>query len=171
MVVRLYGKQSRMTGKEYNQNVDTWADSAYRFARRCCNDDERCRDAVQDAFASLWEHRAEVAADKGRQWLMSAVHNRLMSLLRHEQTALKVAESSPPPQQVEPDVGFDLRDAVERALRSLPPIQRECLQLCDVEGYHYKEIGNILSLSDQQVQVYIFRARVALRKKLKEYQI
>lgn len=160
-----------MTGEEYNRNVDIWSDSAYRFAKRCCNDDERCRDAVQDAFASLWEHRREVGADKGRQWLMSTVHNRLMSLLRHEQSATRAAENSPPPRMVEPDVGFDLREAIEKALLSLPTIQRECLQLCDVEGYHYKEIGNILNLSDQQVQVYIFRARVALRKKLKEYQI
>lgn len=158
-----------MTGEEYNKGVGLWADAAYRFARRCCNDDERCRDAVQDAFAKLWEHRKEVQADKGRAFLLSTVHNRLMSLFRHDRV---VAEASPPLMvEAPPDEGFDLKEAVEQALQSLPPIQRECLQLCDVEGYHYKEIGNILSLSDQQVQVYIFRARVALRKKLKEYHI
>lgn len=160
-----------MTGEEYNQNVDVWADSAYRFARRCCDDDERCRDAVQDAFASLWEHHRDVSAEKGKQWLMSTVHNRLMSLHRHDQSARKAAESSRPSQEVPPDVGFDLREAIERALQTLPRVQRQCLQLYDVEGYHYKEIADILNLSDQQVQVYLFRARVALRKKLKEYQI
>lgn len=156
-----------MTGEEYNKHVDVWADSAYRFARRCCFDNERCKDAVQDAFAKLWEHRKEVDVAKGKQWLISAVHNRLMSLYRHDKTVREATSSSPPSQYSEPDTRFELRDALEKALAELPQIQRECLQLYDVEGYHYKEIGTILKLSDQQVQVYIFRARVALKKKLK----
>ena len=72
---------------------------------------------------------------------------------------------------VEPGTDFELRDAIEKALQSLPPIQRECLQLRDIEGYTYKEISNILSLSEDQVSVYLFRAKVALRKKLIEYKI
>ena len=46
-------------------------------------------------------------------------------------------------------------------------MQRAILQLRDVEGYSYREIGETLSLSDSQVQVYLFRARVAMRKQLK----
>lgn len=156
-----------LTDKEYNKAIDLWADAAYRFARRCCNDDERCRDAVQDAFASMWEHRDEVRNDTGKSYLLTMVHNRLMSVLRHE----RVLNTAPPPieETTPPDEGFDVRDAIELALRTLPPLQQQCLQLRDVEGYSYKEISNILNISDQQVQVYIYRARVALQKKLKEF--
>ena len=73
--------------------------------------------------------------------------------------------------RVEPDTSFELRDAIAQALQSLPPIQRECLQLRDVEGYTYKEISSILGISEDHVSVNIFRARVALRKKLKDYRI
>lgn len=72
---------------------------------------------------------------------------------------------------IEPGTDFELRDALEKALQSLPPIQRECLQLRDIEGYTYKEISNILNLSEDQVSVYLFRAKVSLRKKLIEYKI
>ncbi|MGX8713742.1 MAG: RNA polymerase sigma factor, partial [bacterium] len=40
--------------------------------------------------------------------------------------------------------------------------------LAHVEGYSYAEIGETLSLSDSQVQVYLFRARVTMRKQLKQ---
>jgi len=36
--------------------------------------------------------------------------------------------------------------------------------LRDYEGYSYEEIGEILDLSESQVKVYIYRARVALKK-------
>ena len=59
-----------------------------------------------------------------------------------------------------------LSDEMAGALASLPEIQRSILQLRDVDGYSYKEIARMLDISDQQVQVYLFRARTAMRKKL-----
>lgn len=158
-----------MTREEYNHNVDVWADCVYRFARRCCKDDERCKDAVQDAFANLWEHRKEISVIKGKQWLFSVVHNKLISQYRHDRVAEKMFVDTTDSPVVDPDFAFDIKDAIRFAMDLLPPIQRECLQLRDVEGYHYKEIADILNISVQQVQVYIFRARVSLQKTLKEY--
>ena len=66
-----------------------------------------------------------------------------------------------------PDERFDLREAIECSLQALPEVQRAILQLRDVEGYSYAEIGETLGLSDSQVQVYLFRARVTMRKQLK----
>ena len=39
-------------------------------------------------------------------------------------------------------------------------------QLKDVEGYSCKEIADMLSLTEKQVSVYLFRARVSLKKTL-----
>jgi RNA polymerase sigma-70 factor (ECF subfamily) len=36
-----------------------------------------------------------------------------------------------------------------------------------MEGYDYKEIGEILKLNESQVKVYLFRARQKLRDELK----
>jgi len=46
----------------------------------------------------------------------------------------------------------------------LPELQRMVLLLRDYEGYSYKEIGEMASLSESQVKVYIYRARVFLKK-------
>lgn len=68
----------------------------------------------------------------------------------------------------QPDESFDLKEAIENALVTLPEVQRAILQLRDVEGYSYREIGETLGLSDDKVQVYLFRARVSMRKQLKK---
>jgi RNA polymerase sigma-70 factor (ECF subfamily) len=48
----------------------------------------------------------------------------------------------------------------------LPEIQRHVVLLRDYEGYSYAEIGEITQLNEQQVKVYIFRARQTLRSLL-----
>ena len=57
---------------------------------------------------------------------------------------------------------------LDRALDTLPPVQKAVVLLRDYEGYSYEEIGEISGLSEAQVKTYIFRARVALRKYIGE---
>jgi RNA polymerase sigma-70 factor (ECF subfamily) len=148
--------------------VRLWADDAMRFAMRCCPSRPDCEDAVQEALASLWSHRDEVSSDKGKGYLLSAAYRSLMMILRHSKVARMHAEQATPETVQMPDERFDLREAIERCLQTLPEVQRAILQLRDVEGYSYAEIGETLSLSDSQVQVYLFRARVTMRKQLKQ---
>lgn len=162
-------RKRQLTTQENNKGVDAWADDAYRFALACCADSKSCKDAVQEAFARLWEKRTEVQFEKGKPYLLSMVHNQLVSMLRYQKVRTGTELSAE--EVVEPNDSFDLRDAIQKAMATLPTIQRECLRLRDVEGYAYKEIANILNISDQQVQVYIFRARVALKRQLKEFHI
>ena len=156
-----------MTAKEYNRCVDHCADDVMRFAVRCGCRREDCEDAVQEALASLWKHREYVDVAKGKSYLLSAAYRRLMSHFRHDAVAQEYAEKTVSQVSQMPDESFDLKDAIERSLQTLPEVQRAILQLRDVEGYSYAEIGETLSLNDKQVQVYLFRARVAMRKQLK----
>ena len=56
---------------------------------------------------------------------------------------------------------------VERIVNILPPIQKSIILLRDIEGYSYGDIGQILDLSPSQVKVYLFRARMKIKKQLK----
>lgn len=147
--------------------MDSCVDDVMRFAVRCGCRLEDCEDAVQEALASLWRHRENVAIDKGKSYLMGAAYRRLMSHFRHDAVAHEYADNIVQQVSQMPDESFDLKDAIERSLQTLPEVQRAILQLRDVEGYSYAEIGETLSLNDKQVQVYLFRARVAMRKQLK----
>ena len=157
-----------MTAKEYNTSVARWADDALQFAVRVCGSRPDSEDAVQDALVSLWQRHDAVALERGRGYLLSTTYRRLMSSFRHRAVqrdyAVELGATSPATQS--PDEGFDLRDALEHCLQALPEVQRAILQLRDVEGYSYAEIGDTLSLDENRVQVYLFRARVAMRKHL-----
>ena len=155
-----------MTAKEYNTSVRLWADDAMRFAVRCGGTKADSEDAVQDALASLWQQHESVALERGKGFLLSTTYRRLMSLFRHQAVQRDHAAELATPVAQAPDEGFDLREALERALGVLPEVQRAILQLRDVEGYSYAEIGETLAISEDRVQVYLFRARVAMRKHL-----
>jgi RNA polymerase sigma factor (sigma-70 family) len=57
----------------------------------------------------------------------------------------------------------DLNEILHEALETLPERQKSVVLLRDYEGYSYQEIGEITSMSESQVKVYIFRARKALK--------
>lgn len=61
---------------------------------------------------------------------------------------------------------FDVKQTLDDAVSKLPEIQRHVVLLRDYEGYSYAEIGEITQLNEQQVKVYIFRARQKLRSLL-----
>lgn len=157
-----------MTAKEYKHHTPGWADDALRFTLRCCPSRPDCEDAVQEALASLWTCHSSVSLSKGKPYLLGAAYRSLMHTLRHAKVERQHADTlrSRATDNLSPDLRFDLREAIEQALQCLPEVQRAILQLRDVEGYSYHEIAETLQLSDSQVQVYLFRARVAMRKQL-----
>lgn len=61
----------------------------------------------------------------------------------------------------------DRHQLVEQALQKLPPAQRVPLVLYHLEGLRYEEIAAQLNVSLGKVKTDIFRAREALRRKLR----
>lgn len=157
-----------MTAEEYSEAVKLWRSDVLHFALRCGGSRSDSEDAVQEALASLWSHRGEIGVERGKRYLMGAAYRRLMHTFRHRRVEQAHADAEQRLAQplTQPDESFDLREAVERSLKSLPEVQRAILQLRDVEGYSYREIGETLGIDDDRVQVYLFRARVAMRKQL-----
>jgi len=156
-----------MTTKEYNHCVRHLGDDLYRFALRYANLSAAAEDAVQDVFADLWERRSEVEAEGARGWLVRALYRRLVDMHRHEEVVrnAQVAQENEYRQHED----FELKDALAHALATLPEQQRMLVLLRDLEGYEYAEMAQMTGLSEQQVGVYLFRARKQLKKQLEDY--
>jgi len=58
----------------------------------------------------------------------------------------------------------DIKEVLDKALDRLPAIQKSVVLLRDYEGYAYREIAEITGLNETQVKVYIYRARLFLKK-------
>jgi RNA polymerase sigma-70 factor (ECF subfamily) len=54
---------------------------------------------------------------------------------------------------------------VRQIVDSLPEKQRSCIQLRDFEGKAYKDIAQILDISEEQVKVNIFRGRQTIKQR------
>lgn len=156
-----------MTTKEYNHCVRHLGDDLYRFALRYANLSAAAEDAVQDVFADLWERRSEVEATGAKGWLIRALYRRLVDMHRHEEVVrnAQVAQENEYRQHED----FELKDALAHALATLPERQRMLVLLRDLEGYEYAEMAQMTGLSEQQVGVYLFRARKQLKKQLEDY--
>lgn len=153
-----------MTTNEYNESVELYADRVYRFILKQVGDKDLAKDVVQDTYEKLWIKVEGVSYEKVRSYLFTTAYNTLVDVLRREKKKDRYNEKAFRKLE-DPDKGYTgLNEILHEALESLPEMQKTVVLLRDYEGYSYEEIGEITSLSESQVKVYIFRARQALRE-------
>jgi RNA polymerase sigma factor (sigma-70 family) len=151
-----------MTVKEYNRSVEEFADSVYRFIRCSLKDEARADDIVQDSYERLWRHVSELEYSVVKSWLFSTAYHIMIDVIRKEKrmTNLEVIHEN----EMIYDAHYnDLNEILHKALGFLPEQQKTSVLLRDYEGYSYKEIGEITGLSEAQVKINIYRARVTLK--------
>ena len=152
-----------MTPEQYNNCVDQQADGVYRFVLHNIRDSEKAKDIVQDTFEKLWINVTNVSYEKSKSYIFTTAYHTMVDKIRKEkkqgsweevkEIALSHSEHY-----------SDLKKILSEAVGKLPEIQRSVVLLRDYEGYSYEEIGEITSLSESQVKVYIYRARVFLKE-------
>ncbi len=155
-----------MNRKQYNTCVECYADKLFRFAFSSLRNREAAEDVVQESFARVWERLDGIDFAKAKSYLFTTAHHAMIDEIRHRiQTSdiEEIAILSDPKGIPYPDVN----DILHKTLANLPEAQRNALLLRDYEGYSYQEIGDITGMSEAQVKVNIFRARTALKNKLK----
>jgi RNA polymerase sigma-70 factor (ECF subfamily) len=151
-----------LTADEYNQGVRNFADNLFRFVVKHLRQEETAKDIVQDCFEKLWIRKEDVAFSKSRAYLFTMAYHTLVDHVRKwgrmqltEQTAVMAGGYT---------TAFpDVQDVLHKALGTLPEIQKTVVLLRDYEGYSYEEIGEITGLTESQVKVYIYRARMSLK--------
>ena len=120
----------------------------YRLALRITLNPAESEDIVQETMIKVWNRRD--------QW------DHIDSI---EAYCLTISYASNPEEQA---MHQDRLALVRRLIDSLPEKQRSVMQLRDIEGKSYKEIADIMAISEEQVKVNIFRARQAIRQKFLE---
>jgi RNA polymerase sigma factor (sigma-70 family) len=159
-----------MTVVEFNQNVDNHADGVYRFIYKNIRDQEKAKDVVQDAFEKLWINVQSVPCEKGKAYLFTTAYHSMIDLIRREKRRAGM-EAANLREYGHEDQYTDIREVLDQAISQLPESQRSVLMLRDYEGYSYEEIGEITGLSEAQVKVYIYRARVFLKNKIGKMEV
>ncbi len=152
-----------MTTAEYNLCVDQYSDGVFRFILKNIRDEERARDVVQESFVKMWEKVGDISYGKARSYLFTTAYHTMIDVIRKDKKQESL-EDTPTYEPSHERNYSDLKEVLEQGLETLPEVQKNVLLLRDYEGYSYKEIGDIVNLNESQVKVYIYRARVTLKK-------
>jgi RNA polymerase sigma-70 factor (ECF subfamily) len=151
-----------MTVKEYNQSVNQYSDALFRFILKNIQDEEKARDVVQDSYERLWINIKKVNGSKVKSYLFTTAYHAMIDQIRKDKRETGM-ESADQMSYSHSEQYSDLHEILNEAVKKLPADQRSVLLLRDYEGYSYKEIADITELSESQVKVYIYRARVFLK--------
>jgi RNA polymerase sigma-70 factor (ECF subfamily) len=151
-----------MTVEEYNKAVNLFSDRVYRFVLKNIKDQYKAEDIVQDSYEKLWKNYESVNFLKVRQYLFTTAYHTLIDRIRKEKR-ITTTDGIQLLEKGHNEQFSDLKEILNEAVGKLPEVQRMVLLLRDYEGYSYKEIAELSSLSESQVKVYIYRARVYLK--------
>jgi len=154
-----------MTENEYNNCVNEYADSVYRFILKNLRHEEDARDIVQTAFEKLWRNKASVENEKCKSFLFTVAYNQMIDHIRKNKR-IQFKDEFNESAKTNYQTNKNTKEILMEALNRLNETQRSLVMLKDYEGYHYEEIGKIMGLSESQVKVYLHRARLALRNYL-----
>lgn len=145
------------------------------LARAMTGGDADVDDMAQEVFVRAWRSLRGFRGDAAfRTWLYGIAlnvirtHRSRRSRLRALLWSAPAEAADDPLERVrDQDPGVEqkimVRDAIDRALKRIPPELREALVLRDVQGLEYREIAAALGVPVGTVESRIFRARQRLR--------
>lgn len=147
-------------------------DKLFRMALRMTMQREEAEDVVQEVMIKLWNNRDNWHnIDNIESYAMIICRNLALDHLRKTSASLFVSTEDAQlaalnPQQNPYDRIYAKEQLhhIHQLLSQLPEKQRMCMHLRDFEGKNYKEIAEIMQVTEDQVKVNIFRARNFIKK-------
>ena len=147
----------------------------YRLALRITLNSAEAEDIVQDTLIKVWNKRDSWAEIESIEAFSITVCRNLAldRISKHDNQNASLDEQGIDRQDTayDPYERTQQRNKVElvrQIIDSLPVKQRECIQLRDFEGKSYKEVAEIMLISEDQVKINIFRGRQTIKQRFKE---
>lgn len=136
-------------------------------------------DVVQDTLIKLWHRASDIQDGNELPWLLTCARNDCLDRLRNRSRSQGLmlrlvseqATASQDRQSEQPEHITDRhrrQQLVLTAIAELPEPGRSLLILRDLQELDIATTARTLDLNENQVKVYTFRARRALRKQLED---
>ncbi len=157
--------------EEFTMIFDETYPSLCRFLESLLGNHGAAQDIAQESFMRLFRQGTDgIPAGEARFWLFGVARNLALNEIRNKKRRGgffdKILETLYPQRPNQAEV-FERDEATRLAiemLQTLPEHQRAVLLLREQEEMSYREIAEVLNVSQDKVKVDIFRGRNALRK-------
>lgn len=156
-----------MTDAELEAVFDGNKDAVHRFAWRMCGSAAAAEDITQDVFVAFLRHpeRFDPARGTLRTFLLAIARNLALKHWRKEHRFEPLDDDAGVVAPLDLERG-DVGDIVGRAVRALPPLQREAVILAEYEDLTLAEIARAVEADVGTVKSRLHRARENLRRTL-----
>ena len=158
---------------------DQTAGVIYATTLRMLGDASEAEEIVQDVFVQIWTKAGSYDAKLGKpfHWALGIARNRSIDRLRSRQRRSRVFQETT--EQVAAVVasevdtptvlGADEAAKIQSAVKSLPPDQRQAIELAFFSGLTHAEIAESLNEPLGTVKARIRRGMLKLREDLQAY--
>ena len=168
----------------FNQLILRHQDSLFNIAVRMLGDEDLAADAVQETLISAWRSLHTFSGGSLKAWLSRTVINKCYDEFRRVKRhpilpllpVVNGEELEEPEWLRDPGLpldaqmeSFELNDAIQNCLQSLPVSHRAILVMVDVEGMNYDEAASSLGIPIGTVKSRLARARASLRALLRDF--
>ena len=176
------GRVAEGDERAFTELVRRFQGRVINLVSRVLNDREVSDDLAQEVFVRVYVHRRNYRrGSKFSTWLFTIAANLAKNEIRRRVRrknwfsldALQEMVNDSAIQLADPKEGQDvelqreqLKQAVARAIATVPEKYRVALVLRDLEGFPYEEIGEMLKIPGGTVRSRINRARGILKRKL-----
>ncbi len=148
----------------------------YRLALRITLNPAEAEDVVQETMIKVWNRRDKWDEIESVEAFCLAICRNIaldkMRKMENQNASLEDGHDAPDSSYTsnpeEQAMQQDRIQLVRRLIDNLPEKQRSVMQLRDFEGKSYKEIAQIMAISEEQVKINIFRARQTIRQKFEQ---
>lgn len=156
-----------MIESDFQDAFEEHKDAVYRLAWRLCESTAAAEDVAQDVFVALLRDpgRFDPARGRLRTFLLGITRNLALKHLRREHRFERFDLEDMPVEPVDLERG-EVGEIVGRAVRALPPLQREVVILAVYEDLALAEIAQVVDANIGTVKSRLHRARENLRRLL-----
>lgn len=155
----------------FKESILPLKNKLYRFALSITTNAVEAEDVVQEVLVKVWQKRDDWHKVTNMEaWCMRMTKNLSIDKLRSKHKRVEALDvnyngsDNHTPERIMQSK--DTLQFIENLMQKLPDKQRFIMQLRDIEGMTYKEISDALEIPLNQVKIYLFRARTAIRRKM-----
>jgi RNA polymerase sigma-70 factor (ECF subfamily) len=177
-------REERKKQQEFQEEAVTHINSLYNYALHLTMNPDDAEDLVQETYLKAYKFfNSFERGTNCKAWLFKILKNNYINRFRKNSRepgkvdydlikdfyhSIKDAQSDT--SEAESDYFHSLmHEEVYQALQSLPEEFREVIQLCDIEGFTYEEIANMVESPIGTVRSRLYRGRKLLRGQLENY--
>ena len=149
-------------------------DKLYRLAMRITLNERDAEDIVQDTLIKVWNRRERWdELESIEAFSLTVCRNLALDSIKrkgHGNPSIEDTHAEKPDLTANPYEEMLQNDRVQLVrdiINALPERRGTSMQLREFEGKSYREIAQIMEITEEQVKINIFRARQTIKQKFK----